>query len=767
MTFDCSYNTPLFWLTTLLGAGAIVGAIRLRGWRRSARVALIAAAALLVLASVNATISWPRPLRVIVMVDLSPSTRTAGYRTSFRERVAQLLGPHRYTTQFFADDTVQVTDEMALPDVGTARTVLPVPTDADVVLLFSDGNFRRPETTIPVYAAVDDVLLGAADARVAHLGLRGTRVDVTTVNRGEPRQLSINHRGGQREGWNVPRGTRVFRQMAQPPDTLVARLDPGDAWPENDEMSLAVAPSKNVRVWIGPDAPAGFVSVSPSASVDAGALLGVESIVLHRTAAEQMSDAVMASLAGYVRRAGGALIINGGERAFAAGGWTGTLLDDLSPLASSPPVPQRVWVVLVDASGSMASMVSMAEGESRLGRALSAARAAISRLPPDDLAMLGTFAESPQWCFPQPRPVRQLRDADLSAPQARGPTNLDGALRSLLDDSASLPREVLIISDGELPHSELPTADEFARARVSPSVLLTGPESRAKAVMDMIESTGGLVVAEDDPARWSTAAQTLALARSNAAMIRQADRATLGPQLSGHELAALEHNPTWLRDGATQAGTFTTRVAPAAAVWQVGAGRVVAFAFDAPAEVLSRTAGAFAAAARDERFAVAARQLGDDVIEVIAAESNRPLNGLRLRYRAADGSEGAFQQTQPGRYAASLERSPAGRIVEVVLNDDTTIDRVAIPGRYPEEFDRIGIDLPALQEWAVSTGGGVILPSQTTPLTMKRRRGDFDASKWLNIAAGTLLLLGLVLQHRANAGAHRRAEADSGGFAGE
>src|SRR5215218_2463360 len=95
-----------FWCAVALTVVAAAVAV----YRRPAIPALtsvLASTGLLLLALAAGGPTWHRPAaaEVVVMVDLSASTRTAQYRdaVALRERVRQLLGDVPHRMEFFAD----------------------------------------------------------------------------------------------------------------------------------------------------------------------------------------------------------------------------------------------------------------------------------------------------------------------------------------------------------------------------------------------------------------------------------------------------------------------------------------------------------------------------------------------------------------------------------------------------------------------------------------------------------------------------------------
>src|SRR5581483_2490073 len=151
---------------------------------------------------------------------------------------------------------------------------------------------------------------------------------------------------------------------------------------------------------------------------------------------------------------GGALVIAGGDHAFAAGHYPGSALESLSPLSSAPPEPVNHWVLLVDSSGSMSAP---AVNGSRFKVASDAILSVLRELPKSDLVSIGSFArELRWWCVAKKAadtlPLR-LPPADV---QPTGPTNLESALQQIVASlPASPPINLLVVTDAEAKFTDL------------------------------------------------------------------------------------------------------------------------------------------------------------------------------------------------------------------------------------------------------------------------------------------------------------------------
>src|SRR5688572_8372258 len=155
-SFPFQFDAPLSGvLAAIVTAVTVVLAI----WRRPALPASALACAgvgavLLTLAAAGTTWQRPQAEPVAVLVDLSPSTRTAGYRdpAALRRRVEELIGNRPYELRPFADGwgAADLAAAAALPDLPAERTALPE-VAGSAVLLFSDGRLAAPAALPPTY----------------------------------------------------------------------------------------------------------------------------------------------------------------------------------------------------------------------------------------------------------------------------------------------------------------------------------------------------------------------------------------------------------------------------------------------------------------------------------------------------------------------------------------------------------------------------------------------------------------------------------------
>ena len=296
---------------------------------------------------------------------------------------------------------------------------------------------------------IDPGLEDPVDAAVTDLEIRGTEVAVSARNSSGPRRL-VATGTRQTEPTALPVGSIVISQpLATSASHVSAEVSPGDDWPENDTLSTIVPPPQIFeRWWIGHSNPgAGWRVMHPGdVPTDPAPYLTPAIIVLENVSASDLSELQQQRLSQYVRDLGGGLMILGGDRAFAAGGYEGTVLDSLSPLASFPPQPTSHWVLLADSSGSMSTPIA---GATRWKFVTDALVKTLSHLPPQDVVSVGSFAESLQW-WVEGKPVHDAATIPLPPANAEphGPTNLQPALEAIARSAdGTMPIRLLVLSD--------------------------------------------------------------------------------------------------------------------------------------------------------------------------------------------------------------------------------------------------------------------------------------------------------------------------------
>jgi hypothetical protein len=750
------FTLTIALIATVVAALAIL--IRRPALPRGAIMLGGAGAVLLCLAAGSPVWQRPSPGAVAVMVDLSPSTRTADFRTraQLETRIHSLLGKTPHRIYYFASDVPQGDPGGAVfPDIAAERTVFQPPAAAAAVVLFSDARFELPQAGPPTYVVIDPLLDAPADAAISSLEVRGGQAVVNVSNSGNPRRLTVAGMANTPPA-TAPSGSYVLTRKLDPrAATVSARLAPGDAWPENDQLVGRLPPAEHTeRWWVGTSPPSGGwrVFVPANLPTDPAAYLAASSIVLQNIAATDLTTLQQQRLAQYVRDLGGGLIILGGDHAYAAGGYPGSSLEMLSPLASTPPRPTTHWILLADSSGSMAEVQG---GFSLWHRAADAIVRLIPRLPQDDLLTVGDFAATLTW-WSTGKTVRQT--ATLKLPPAdvgpHGPTNLE---QTLLDIAAGaegdLPKHLLLLTDADAEIQSRENLEVALRSKKIHLHLLAIAEGSALPILrNIVHNTNGTLIRELDPQKWAEAIRKLM--RESAPKLL--GRTPLPVRFDG-ELSALPPreampwNRTWVKESATMlaSGTDEDKTVAGAARWNVGEGRVLALAFDpgpAAAEALSRAA---AGAPRDPRYRVSWETAARLRVTVDAAEGSHYLNEKKVTLELAEEAEVTsaaikheIQQIAPGRYEVDLP-APRFSTFAAVRVDGHLIDRIALAGRYAPEFDTIGNDHDAMEKLARRSGGQVVPPRQTWPIDFRWPSRAMPLGSVLAVIGASLVALGL------------------------
>ncbi|GIW75198.1 MAG: hypothetical protein KatS3mg104_0261 [Phycisphaerae bacterium] len=640
----------------------------------------------LILASTDPKISCERPLRIVAAVDVSPSTRGAVFRNpeAVRDRIRQLFPGRQVRIEYFADGPVKTSHE-----VNCSYTRLPS-YDADILLLMSDGRFEASPVLPQVYVLYDPSLDSPNDAQVTELEWQETGLRVGTIASNSGRTLELNE---TQHSFVVPKGS--WQQVVTiPPGPVTARLDLGDLWPENDQLSTVPTPGRDDRPWIIqtkddlPEEP--FAYLSPSAIF----------LPTNLSLTETQQDRLIQ----YVKDLGGSLIVSGSMRDLAP------RLRSICPLSGVPPTPQAQWLVLLDASGSMSGSDG---GGSRWKQAVRAAIQAVNQLEPNQNVTVALFSRSLQELARSVSPSQAglvLQNVLNHTPS--GPTGLESALFSLAASPSSVPTRVLLLTDADVS-IESPTklTDELTRAGIRLFTLSTSPRPVDESLRRVIEKTGGQLIRQHDPNLWQeNFQQLLTTALGN-------DRIDPQPVTTSGELTGMTVSFTQLFRAFTRSQAETilsTADHPVAATWQVGLGRVTAVAGLTDLSTQQRLIARLKRPASDPRFRV---RWENDRVRLLASDSQSPVN--QLLPQLIDGKEVRnIPQTAPGRYEVDIIRSINPRLLKVVLNN-RLIDARVYPGRYDREFQSIGNDHQALKTIADRTGGQVIPPGSPIPSTAR------------------------------------------------
>ncbi|HEV7663744.1 MAG TPA: VWA domain-containing protein [Chloroflexota bacterium] len=526
-------------------------------------------------------------------------------------------------------------------------------------------------------------------------------------------------------------------------------------------------------------------SVPPSAS----ALGDFDGVVLVNTAATSLSLDQQRTLVSFVQDMGRGVLVIGGSRAFSPGGYQGTVLDDLLPVSSEPPIePQQGSLALflvIDRSGSMDILTgggSATGGASKLAMAREAAIEAAGLLQPQDTIGVISFDTSFQWVVP---PTRLSSPDDVKRAQAQiatikpgGGTSilppLEAAFQAALQNGAPL-KHIILLTDGE--SNDRGYEDLLARmqpARVTLSTLAIGSDADTRLLSNLARLGGGRYYFTERSTQIPRIAskETTILTRNAVVEGRVApvvaEPSPILRSISG-DLPALGGYVATTRKERAITALETERGHPLLAHWQFGLGRVVAWTSDAqqgwasawqnwsdaghfwsqavrwslPAPVRSDFQP-FAQVGPDGRqVTLSIESLGDDGHFV-------DLQDTRATVLGPDGTarEVTLPQTAPGVYTLDTRATQTGTY-RVLFKQGSREEVAAFSTPDSIEQHSVGLNR-ALLESLARTSGGQEWPNPTAAARPANGQAPaIDLWPWLLLAALVLLPADVFIRRRS------------------
>ena len=234
------------------------------------------------------------------------------------------------------------------------------------------------------------------------------------------------------------------------------------------------------------------------------ALASYQAVVLDDVAIHDANPRFWAAMVAAVRQGGLGLVVLGGERAFARGGYRGSMLESVLPVLSEPPALDEPVSVLfaVDKSGSMG------QGSAGVDRFQLAQRAVLETaggLAPRDSLGLLVFDVAPRLLLPlgpADAGLPKLAQAWPASPQ--GGTRLVPALEAAVAEleRAGFGRRLLVlVSDGFVDDAPLAVLRaRLVRARIETLALAVGPDADVVALQKLVGEAAGRVLRVNEAA---------------------------------------------------------------------------------------------------------------------------------------------------------------------------------------------------------------------------------------------------------------------------
>lgn len=603
----------------------------------------------------------------------------------------------------------------------------------------------------------------------------------------------------------------VFRDRARLPGTLSYSLrlsiDQLDPVPENNTARALVSVSgPRPLLLAGASQNSGLASLLRAGLVDVRyakatslnwtleSLSGCSGVVLENVPASDIGPRGLDTIAAWVRSAGGGLMLTGGRNSYGPGGYFQSALDPIIPVSMELRQEHRKlavsMVIALDRSGSMAMPV--AGGKTKMDLADSATAKVIELLSPmDEVCVLAVDTAAHEVV-----PLQKATDKGALTSRVMSIESMGGGIyvyEALLQSArrmeaaSSATRHIILFADAadaEEPGDYKTLVAKCRAAGITISVIGLGTEADHDAMMlkEVAALGGGRCVFTADATNLPQifAQETFVIARSTfieeatpiqtaAPLITLAGRDfEKPPNLGGYNL-------TYLKPEASLAAvTLDEYKAPVIASWQVGIGRVLAYAGEADGKYTGAIAKWneaghwFSSMARwttgdqknlpdqmlltqDVRSGVCTIELHLDPTKALAPLARAPsVTTLRAVPGESPSIERAVMQwTGPDTLALLLPLSgsqTALSTVEIPGQKPVTLAPVCLP--YSPEFEP-GSDTghETLERLAQATGG---LARQTLPDIWKdvpRLPQFITLEPWLLVAAVVVLLME-VLQRR-------------------
>ncbi len=338
------------------------------------------------------------------------------------------------------------------------------------------------------------------------------------------------------------------------------------------------------------------------ADLHVGHLTGTRAVILNNVAAYHLPTDFLHALDGFVRVQGGGLLMAGGKHAFGAGGYYGSTIDPLMPVAMELREEHRQYpvsmAIVLDRSGSMAAGVPGSSGLTKMDLANEGAAEAISLLGERDLITVFAVDSSPHLVVPV-LPVRESRQHLINTvrairSQGGGIYVYNGlsAAWEALQQTDYAQRHIVLFADAadaEQPGDYQRLLRDIRQHGGTVSVIGLGTpaDSDAAFLSDIAKRGEGRIFFAQNPHELPAlfAQETVSVARSMFVEEPVGVQATgAWRDVAAEPLAWLPaidgYNLSYSRPGASIAAVSTdTYRAPLTAFWQRGAGRTAAVTF--------------------------------------------------------------------------------------------------------------------------------------------------------------------------------------------
>jgi uncharacterized membrane protein len=513
----------------------------------------------------------------------------------------------------------------------------------------------------------------------------------------------------------------------------------------------------------------------------ARALTSFDGAILVNTSATSLSLDQQRTLQSFVQDFGRGLLVVGGARSFAPGGYQGTPLDDLLPVSAEPPIePQQGSLALflvIDRSGSMDMLTgggATSGGVSKMAMAREAAIEAAGLLQPRDTLGVVAFDSAFQWVVPPTRldsaDVVRHAQALIGTIKAGGGTSilppLEAAFKAAATSDAPL-KHIVLLTDGE--SNDRGYEELIARmqaAQITLSTLAIGSDADTRLLSNLAHIGGGRYYFTERGSQIPRIAskETTILTR-NAIVEGQVAAVVAEPSpilrsVAG-DLPALSGYVATTRKERAVTALETERGHPLLAHWQYGLGRVVVWTSDAQrgwASDWAKWPGAAQFWSQAMRWALPApvhadfqptATLGPDGRQVVLSVQAigddghfADLQDTRATVVSPDGSarEVSLPQRGPGTYSLQTRIGLPG-VYRVLFSQGAREELAGFSAPDAAELHSVGLNRALLDLLARSSGGHEL--TDVTDLARPANGPGPAIDLWPYLLAAALLLLPL------------------------
>jgi Mg-chelatase subunit ChlD len=659
-------------------------------------------------------------------------------------------------------------------------------TEGDALRALGGDGPGAPVDVVPiVYSARNETLIEFLDAPpraprdttiTVRIGLRATRPTTGTLylqREGRPVPIGADGAFGRRvaltDGLNVV--TAQVPLGDEPLHRFEAIFEPDDAASDvilenNRAEAFTVAPGAGAVLVLdgvseGADDGAGLtlantlrrsgldvrVMAPLEAPTDLLSLQAYDLVILENVPAEDLPRPTQDLLPDYVSRLGGGLIMTGGPDSFGPGGWKGSPIEPILPVALDIPeemiVPSAAIVLVLDSSGSMGRTVL---GGARTQQQIANESAAIAIMLLDQQDLIGVIAFDSMTDVVVP--IRQNIDPQSTADMVRsiapgGGTNLYPALRSagrMLQDVQAQVRHVIVLSDGQSEGSPLDgvqIAEDLAAQGISVTTIAVGDGADLETLRAIAQAGRGTHYRVIDPNLLPRIfikevrifreplirEQRFTPVVEGVSPLRDAIPSGM-PPLDGLVLTELRSEPGVIETLRAPDGP------PVLAHWQVGLGRVGAFTSDAHnwarawlswpgyTQMWTRLARTISRSGVDSSMEFSTELNGDELtLRLEASDTDgQPLDLLDvdglLYAPSGKRSEVRLTQVAPGAYEATVRAPESGAYIAAMTPHRGAQALAPVVGGIAKpsspEHRRLRSDVAALEAIAMQSGGRLL-----------------------------------------------------------